>query len=118
VYRVGPDFNRIQLHHLELAFSPDGRYLAFALGQVEILDTRTARVRPTRASGRDIAWAPDGSRLLFLPVGLSDNGDSASTGDLRTVTPGGRIRTVLAASVPYAGQIVSAAWTAPAPGVR
>src|SRR5581483_1216990 len=118
LYRAAPDADRIPLSSLELAFSPDGGYLAFQLGAIHMLDTRSLRVRLTRASGRDLAWAPDGSRLLFVPVGGSANGDTIVTGDVSTVTPGGHIETVVAAAKPYGGQLVSAAWTTPAPGIR
>jgi Tol biopolymer transport system component len=118
VYQVGPDLNRVFLFRLELAFSPGGRYLAFALGGIRMLDTQTGRVRLTRAGGSNIAWEPDGSRLLFVPSGTSASGDSISTGDVQTVTPGGHIQTVISAAKPYGGQIVATAWTTPAAGVH
>jgi hypothetical protein len=111
--------NRVFLAQLELAFAPDGRTLAFAAGTViRMLDTRTLGVRPTRAAGHDLDWAPDGSRLLFVQGSESGDGSSITTGDVQTVTRDGHIRTVVAAAKPYGGQIVDAAWAATPAGVR
>lgn len=60
-------------------FSPDGRTLAFERGQRELrvldLGAKTERVAATGhladslASGREIAWSPDGQWLAYLAVG-------------------------------------------------
>jgi hypothetical protein len=119
LWAVGPDLNRVFLSHLELAFAPDGRTLAFALGgAIRMLDARTLSVRVTRAAGHDLAWAPDGSRLLFVQGAESGDGSSITTGDVQTVTRDGHIRTVVAAAKPYGGQIVDATWTTVPAGVR
>lgn len=99
-----------QLFRAEVAFSPNGRYLAFALGVIRIADMRTHRVSLTRAGGHDISWLPD-NRLLFVQGSLSSEGDSISTGNIETVTPAGRIQTLVSDAKPYGGQIVAAAWT-------
>ena len=103
----------------ELAFSPAGRLLAFMLGDtLGFLDTRTLHVRTVLDGGHDIAWSPDARSLLLVQGGESSDGDSITTGDVQSVTPSGHIRTVVSGSKPYGGQIVSAAWTTAAPGVR
>ena len=103
----------------ELAFTPSGRLLAFTLGgPIRLADTRTFRVRTLAATGHDLAWSTDGRRLLYVEGSVSPAGDEIRTGDVRTVTPAGRIRTVVSASAAYGGQIVDAAWARPARGVR
>jgi WD40-like Beta Propeller Repeat len=104
---------------LELSFSPDGRFLAFAFGaEIRILTVATMHARTLRVQGHDLGWSPDGRRLLYVQGGESSNGDAIDTGDVQTVTPSGRVRTVVRAAGPYGGQIVAAAWTTPARGVR
>ena len=113
-----PPDNLVLLSQLELAFSPGGRLLAFTLGTIHILDLRTSRVRALVAAGHDIAWSPDGRKLLYVQGGESSNSDAISTGDVQTVTPSGHVSTVVSGSKAYGGQIVSAAWVTPARGVR
>jgi WD40 repeat protein len=104
---------------LELSFSPNGRFLAFTFGaEIRILSVRTMHARALRVQGHDLAWSPDGGRLLYVQGGESSDGDAIATGDVQTVTPSGHVRTVVSASSPYGGQIVAAAWTTPARGVR
>ena len=79
---------------------------------------RTSRVRALVAAGHDIAWSPDGRKLLYVQGGESSNSDAISTGDVQTVTPSGHVSTVVYGSKAYGGQIVSAAWVTPARGVR
>jgi WD40-like Beta Propeller Repeat len=105
------------LTRAEVAFSPRGRYLAFELGGIRMIDMRTHRVRATGAFGHDISWLPDG-RLLYAEGNLNFSGDAISTGDVATVTARGRIRTVVSAAGPHGGQIVAAAWTVAARGVH
>jgi Tol biopolymer transport system component len=122
-----------ELFKLELAFSPNGRLLAFtpkfsneydegngevATKVISLLDLRTLRVRALRAAGHDLAWAPDGSSLLYVQGGENYNGVAITTGDVQTVTPSGRIRTVASATAPFGGQIVAAAWVTPPRGVH
>lgn len=106
-----------ELSRAELAFSPRGRYLAFALGVIRMVDMRTHHVRLTRAGGHDISWLPDG-RLLYVQGSESFEGDSISTGDVQSVSPDGRVRTVVSAAKPYGGQIVGATWTVAAADVH
>ena len=104
---------------LELTFSRDGRFLAFAVGAgIRILTMRTLHVRTLRVQGHDLAWSPNDRRLLYVQGSESSNGDAIVTGDVHTVTPGGRIVTVISAANPYGGQIVAAAWTTAPPSVR
>jgi hypothetical protein len=103
---------------LELAFAPNGRTLAFTLGNIRMLNTRTLATFTTRASGHDIAWSRDGRALLYVQGGESSNADAITTGNVQTITPSGHIRNVVWGSKPYGGQIVSAAWTTPPRTVR
>jgi WD40-like Beta Propeller Repeat len=104
---------------LELAFAPKSRLLAFTYGgAIRFMDTRTLRLRTMDVGGRNIDWSPDGQSLLFLPGAESAAGDSISTGDVQTVTLGGRVRTVVAAAKPYGGQIIAAAWARSAHGLH
>jgi WD40-like Beta Propeller Repeat len=102
----------------ELAFAPDGRHLAVTIsGAIRILDLRTRRAVTIEGTAHDLAWSPDGKRLLYVQGFLHPAGDEVMTGDIRTVTPAGRVRTVVAASRPYGGQILAAAWTTEPRGV-
>jgi hypothetical protein len=104
---------------LELTFSRDGRFLAFAFGaEIRILTLRTLHARTLRVQGHDLGWSPEDRLLLYVQGSESSNGDAIATGDVQTVTPAGRIRTVVSASSPYGGQIVAAAWTTAPPSVR
>jgi Tol biopolymer transport system component len=119
VYRARSTTEKFGLVRLELAWSPTGRWLAFMLGNVRVLDVRTLHVRPlTQEGGRDLAWSPDGRSILYAQSVEGFNGDEISTGDVRTVTLTGHTRTVVSAAKPYGGQIVAAAWTRKALGVR
>ena len=101
----------------ELAFSPDGHTLAVTFTKaLGLLDVRTHSLRTVPGSAHDLSWAPDG-RLLYVQRGDSSDGDWISTGDVRTVTPGGHVRVIVSRSAQYGGQIVAAAWTTLPPGV-
>jgi Tol biopolymer transport system component len=100
----------------DLAFSPNGRVLAFHdAAKIGLVDSRTLRMRTFAVVARDIAWAPDGSRLLVVRGTEYDT--AISTGDLQTLTPSGHVAGVVSASGAYGGQIDSAAWTVPARGI-
>jgi len=105
---------------LALAFSPDGRLLAFALpDMVGFVDMRTSDARIVHDGGHDIAWSPDGHELLLVHgEGDQPSRDFVTTGDVKAVTPEGRVSTVVSGSGAYGGQIVSAAWAKVADGVR
>jgi hypothetical protein len=103
----------------QLAYAPDGRLLAYTGGgPIGLLDTTTRRLRTLPVAGHDLGWSPDGRSLLYVQGREDPSGDSITTGDLQTVTPAGQIRTVVPAAGRYGGQIVSAAWVRPAPGIR
>jgi WD40-like Beta Propeller Repeat len=102
----------------ELAFSPAGSVLAFAIGgTLGFLDMRTLHVRIVHATGHDITWSPDGRSVLLVQGGEDPDGFSISTGDVESVSPNGHISTLVSGSKPYGGQIISAAWTTTSPGV-
>jgi len=109
--------------NLGIAFSPNGRLLAFheggrvGVGRVGFVNTRSLRVRTVRIDARDIAWAPDSTRLLIVRGTEEAYEYAITTSDVQTITPSGHIQTVISASAAYGGQIVSAAWTTPAAGI-
>jgi hypothetical protein len=115
VYAFGQgDLSPIPPRPFELAFSANGHLLAATLSSaLAILDLRRHRVRLVTGSAHGLGWSPDGRRLLYLQRSDSSDGDSIATGDVRTVTPDGHIRVIVARSAPYGGQIVAAAWAAP-----
>jgi WD40 repeat protein len=109
----------VGLPESELAFSPNGRLLAFNLdGTPGVLDTRGWRARTFHDRGRDLSWSPDGRSLLFVQ-GCQDASDELMTsGDVQAISVSGRIRSLVSASRSYGGQILSAAWAAPPGSVR
>jgi len=103
----------------ELAFSPNGRLLAFNLdGTPGVIDTHGWRPRTFRDSGHDLSWAPDGRSLLFLQGCSDDSSDLMAGGDVQSISLTGHVHTLISASHSYGGQILSAAWTTPASSVR
>jgi len=119
-YAFGPgDVSPYPPQPFELTFSPNGHLLAFTLATgLAILDLRTHRARFVRSAAHDLAWSPDGRQVLYVQRNTSPEGDSITTGDVRTVTPGGHVRVIVSRSAPYGGQIVDAAWVVPPPSVR
>jgi hypothetical protein len=108
------DLSPVSPQPFELAFSPSGHLLAFTLAYgLGILDVRTHRLRVVVGAAHDLAWSPDGRQLLYVQRSDSANGDSISTGDVRTVTPDGHVRVIVSRSAQYRGQIVAAAWAVP-----
>jgi hypothetical protein len=103
------------------AWSPDGRLMAVSTSAgIELVDPVTLRRRRlTRDQGFDLEWSPDG-RILAYIEGYIDRtfGQEEDAGDLRTVTLGGRVRTIVPASRRYGGQIISLAWARPPAGTR
>ena len=100
------------VYQADVAVSPDGRFVAFTLGQgIKLVDIRARRVRALAPYGHGLAWAPDSSRLLYVESTLSTNSDALSVGDIKTVTPVGHVRTVISSSKSYGGQLIAAAWT-------
>jgi hypothetical protein len=121
VYLASPVNGRSQLlssapedlfaYQADVAVSPNGHFVAFTLGQgIKLVDMRTRRVRALAPFGHGLAWAPDSSRLLYVESALSTNSDAISVGGVKTVTPGGRVRTVVSATNSYGGQLIAAAW--------
>ena len=92
------------------AWSSDGRLLALddAVRGVTIGDAATGATRaltPDHAS--ELSWSPVGRVLAYK-----------SAGGLRTATPGGRVRTVIAAAGEYGGIIRGISWARPSTGTR
>jgi Tol biopolymer transport system component len=109
----------VGLPESELAFSPNGRRLAFDLdGTPGVLDTHGWHARSFHDRGRHLSWSPDGRSLLFVQ-GCQDASDELMTsGDVQAISVTGHIRTLVSAARSYGGQIVSAAWTMPPSSVR
>jgi hypothetical protein len=113
----------VQIRGHWLAWSPDSRLLAYqGVDGTDVLDPRTGRSRRLTAEhGFALAWSPDG-RLLAYIQGNGFNGSFTEhgplTGDLKTVTLTGRVRTVVAAKGAYGGPVVSFAWTRVPAGMR
>ena len=113
------DLSPLPPQPFELAFSPNGHLLGVTFASaLAILDLRRHRVRLVTGSAHDLAWSPDGRQLLYVQRSDSSDGDSITTGDVRTVTPDGHVRVIVSRSAPYGGQIVAAAWAAPPRGVK
>jgi len=98
----------------ELAFSPNGRLLAFNLnGTPGVLDTHGWRARTFNDRGHDLSWAPDGRSLLLVQGCTDTSSEVMSGGDVLSISLSGHIGTLVSASRSYGGQIASAAWTTP-----
>jgi len=96
----------------EFAWSPNSRYLAYVRSGndadkgIHVLDMRSETTRLlTRDVGCSLAWSPDGRLLAYVQgthySGYLQQTNCASVGDLRTVTPDGHTRVVVAAGGPY-----------------
>jgi hypothetical protein len=104
------------------AWSPNSRLLAYPIFPrgVGLLDVRTGRTRKLSPDAAlELAWAPDGRSLAYRAVPTLDGRvlqplDTSGAGtDLRTVTLGGRVRTVVAADGPFGGAVAFAWARAP-----
>lgn len=96
-------------------WSPDGRLLAYqGADGIRLWSPVTERSRLlTGDHGFDLGWSPDGRSLAYVQGSIIGNEYSEGfeeSGDIRTVTLFGRVRTVVAAAAPYGGQITSLAW--------
>jgi hypothetical protein len=120
VYAFGPaDLSPWPPQPFELVFSPNSHVLAATLSQaLVILDLRKHTARLVPGHVQDLAWSPDGRRLMYVQRSDDSDGSSIATGDVRTVTPDGHVRVVVSRAAPYGGQIVAAAWAAPPRTVR
>ena len=105
-------------------WSPAGRYLASSTpsglllsdvrsGRTRLLTKQTSYTAPYSAKPLGFAWAPNGRSLAYVTTRAAN--DYISQGDLSVVTLSGHVRTVVAATSPYGGRIVSVAWTRAAP---
>lgn len=109
----------VGLPESELAFSPNGRLLAFDLdGTPGVLDTHNWRARTFHDRGHDLAWLPGGRDLLFVQGCQDASADLLTSGDVQAISVRGHIRTLAYASRLYGGQIVSATWTTPPSSIR
>ena len=119
VYRLSAsDSSPVLPYPFELAATRDGAHVAFTVANaIRIVDTRSLRVHTVRGVGHDLAWSPDGRTLLYDQFDEDTDGSSLATGDVLTASLSGHVRVAVAASKPYGGQIVSAAWMNVAPYV-
>lgn len=109
----------VGLQESELAFSPNGRLLAFDLdGTPGVLDTHSWQARTFRDRGHDLSWLPDGRNLLFVQGCQDASDDLMTSGDVQSISVSGHIQTLVSAERSYGGQIVAAAWATPPRSVR
>jgi Tol biopolymer transport system component len=94
-------------------FSPDGQRIVWiSSGQLAVMDANCANVRSLSTLsftvwGRDPAWSPDSSKLVFYDT--NDFCDPACTYDIYTITPDGLTETQLTNN-PF-GQEINPAWS-------
>ena len=127
--RIGGGTTVIKRGAIGLAWSPDSRLLALEAsnglnvrdihsGRIRLLTRDTAyQERPSfpNAHSLGLAWPPDGRSVAYIPGGAIQSGSSGAirSGDLRTVTLTGHVRTLVSADRSFGGRIVSVAWTQP-----
>jgi Tol biopolymer transport system component len=110
------------------AWAPDGRRLAYEApdglrvlelrtGRSKLLTRETAYARAYDERPLGLAWSPDGRSIAYV-AGSLDVNEAMQSGDLRTVTLGGRVRTVVPRDRRYGGRMLSPAWTRPPAGLR
>jgi hypothetical protein len=94
-------------------WSPDSRTLAYVgragVGAFSTASHTVRRLAPE--GGFHLAWSPDSRSVAYIQGEIDPFGHSIETGDLRVATDQGRVRTVVARSGPFGGNIVSVAWT-------
>jgi hypothetical protein len=116
------------------AWSADSTRIALASPDgIRVADTRTRRVRlltndigfgelhrSDEPTGLGVSWAPDGRTVAYV-MGRDTYASASWTrlsGDLRTVTTSGRVRTLVRADRAYGGAMRAVAWVKAVRGYR
>lgn len=90
--------------------SPNGRFLAKATSDAILINSRVVAQEP----GFSLSWSPDSRELAYISGVRRANGtndEDSATGDVKIVTPAGRLQTVVEARGRFGGQIDSLNWT-------
>jgi hypothetical protein len=65
-----------------------------------------------------LAWSPDGKSIAYIPGGINpQTAGGIESGDLRTLSVNGRLRTVVSMDHAYGGRMLSVAWAPVARGL-
>jgi hypothetical protein len=84
---------------------------------IRVTNRRTNRTRVlAQDTGFSLDWSPDSKAIAYVS-GFMHFGTSR-TGDLKVVTLGGKLRTIVSRDAPHGGEIVAVAWTRPPAKIR